>query len=185
MSGPLDILDHAAPRLGAGTKIGFDCTRKWTGEEVRGIPLSPELTAPASSEDAQTHLARLESLDGVLEARLCADAPGWLLVRVDRGLNEPDKAGLGWKILDQILQLEPSEDGCGALPFVLVLGRDVDLSDPVAPFFHWLANSDPGRDIQFNSSGLRVGFACAPKTEDEKRNGEPVRPWPPVVSPLR
>jgi len=41
VNGPLDILDHAAPRLGAGTKIGFDCTRKWPGEEVKGIQLTP------------------------------------------------------------------------------------------------------------------------------------------------
>ena len=36
VNGPLDILDHAAPRLGAGHKIGFDATRKWPGEEVGG-----------------------------------------------------------------------------------------------------------------------------------------------------
>lgn len=36
VNGPLDILDHAAPRLGAGSKIGFDATRKIAGEEVGG-----------------------------------------------------------------------------------------------------------------------------------------------------
>ena len=39
VNGPLDILDHAAPRLGAGHKIGFDATRKITGEEVNGHPV--------------------------------------------------------------------------------------------------------------------------------------------------
>ncbi len=39
VNGPLDILDHAAPRLGAGSKIGFDATRKWKGEEVNGQPV--------------------------------------------------------------------------------------------------------------------------------------------------
>lgn len=34
--GPLDILDHAAPRLGAGQKLGVDATRKIAGEEVNG-----------------------------------------------------------------------------------------------------------------------------------------------------
>lgn len=34
--GPLDILDHAAPRLGSGQKMGIDATRKWKGEEVGG-----------------------------------------------------------------------------------------------------------------------------------------------------
>ncbi|MEX0777449.1 MAG: UbiD family decarboxylase domain-containing protein [Phycisphaeraceae bacterium] len=39
VNGPLDILDHAAPRLGAGHKIGFDATRKVPGEEVNGHPV--------------------------------------------------------------------------------------------------------------------------------------------------
>jgi 4-hydroxy-3-polyprenylbenzoate decarboxylase len=45
VNGPLDILDHAAPRLGAGHKIGFDATRKIKGEEVNGHPVRdwPEL----------------------------------------------------------------------------------------------------------------------------------------------
>ena len=45
VNGPLDILDHAAPRLGAGHKIGFDATRKAPGEEVNGQPVRdwPEL----------------------------------------------------------------------------------------------------------------------------------------------
>lgn len=37
--GPLDILDHAAARLGSGGKIGFDATRKIPGEEVNGNPV--------------------------------------------------------------------------------------------------------------------------------------------------
>jgi 4-hydroxy-3-polyprenylbenzoate decarboxylase len=36
VNGPLDILDHASPRLGAGHKLGIDATRKIKGEEVNG-----------------------------------------------------------------------------------------------------------------------------------------------------
>lgn len=45
VNGPLDILDHSAPRLGAGHKMGFDATRKIPGEEVAGQPVRawPEL----------------------------------------------------------------------------------------------------------------------------------------------
>jgi 4-hydroxy-3-polyprenylbenzoate decarboxylase len=39
VNGPLDILDHAAPRLGAGHKMGIDATRKIRGEEVGGNPV--------------------------------------------------------------------------------------------------------------------------------------------------
>jgi len=41
VNGPLDILDHAAPRLGAGHKIGFDATAKIPGEECGGHPVRP------------------------------------------------------------------------------------------------------------------------------------------------
>ncbi len=30
--GPVDILDHASPHLGVGSKIAFDATRKIAGE---------------------------------------------------------------------------------------------------------------------------------------------------------
>ena len=39
VAGPLDILDHAAPRLGAGHKMGFDATAKVPGEEAGGHPV--------------------------------------------------------------------------------------------------------------------------------------------------
>jgi 4-hydroxy-3-polyprenylbenzoate decarboxylase len=32
VEGPVDVLDHAAPFLGYGSKIGIDATRKWPGE---------------------------------------------------------------------------------------------------------------------------------------------------------
>jgi 4-hydroxy-3-polyprenylbenzoate decarboxylase len=39
VSGPLDILAPAAPRLGAGHKLGIDATRKIKGEEAHGHPV--------------------------------------------------------------------------------------------------------------------------------------------------
>jgi len=45
--GPVDILDHAAPATGAGSKIGFDATVKIAGEgEVRRWPVEIEMDAP-------------------------------------------------------------------------------------------------------------------------------------------
>ncbi len=39
VDGPVDVLDHAAPRLGYGSKVGIDATRKWRGEGFeRGWP---------------------------------------------------------------------------------------------------------------------------------------------------
>ena len=34
VDGPLDILDHSAPYLAAGSKMGIDATRKIAGEGV-------------------------------------------------------------------------------------------------------------------------------------------------------
>lgn len=40
--GPVDILDHAAPELGVGSKVGFDATRKWPAEgRGRGVRRYP------------------------------------------------------------------------------------------------------------------------------------------------
>ena len=39
VAGPVDILDHAAPHMGAGHKIGFDATRKIPGEQTGGHPV--------------------------------------------------------------------------------------------------------------------------------------------------
>ena len=62
VAGPLDILDHSAPRLGAGHKIGFDATAKIKGEEVGGhavrdwpalIEMSPDIQALVSDRWAE------------------------------------------------------------------------------------------------------------------------------------
>ncbi len=46
LDGPLDILDHAAPFMGAGSKIGFDATQKIPGEgAVRYWPDELEMSA--------------------------------------------------------------------------------------------------------------------------------------------
>jgi 4-hydroxy-3-polyprenylbenzoate decarboxylase len=47
VNGPVDILDHASPELGAGSKIGFDATVKLPAEgRVRPWPLEIEMDQP-------------------------------------------------------------------------------------------------------------------------------------------
>jgi 4-hydroxy-3-polyprenylbenzoate decarboxylase len=171
--GPLDILDHAAPRFGAGGKIGFDCTRKMPGDAVDERPFD-EGVGPLAADGPWVDALRAAT--GALEARLAR--PGWLLLRADQGHADPDHAGED----DRVLQAALEQPAPGAVPFIVVLGRDVDLADPVAPFFHWLANMDPTRDLRRSADGQRVGFACAPKTAADARHGQPVRAWPPVLT---
>jgi 4-hydroxy-3-polyprenylbenzoate decarboxylase len=46
VDGPLDILDHAAPFEGAGSKMGIDATKKWPGEgQVREWPAEIDMDA--------------------------------------------------------------------------------------------------------------------------------------------
>jgi 4-hydroxy-3-polyprenylbenzoate decarboxylase len=56
--GPLDILDHAAPYLGAGTKMGFDATRKIPGEQVHGLPIRDFPTRLAMSPQIVAQVER-------------------------------------------------------------------------------------------------------------------------------
>ncbi len=186
--GPLDILDHAAPHLAAGSKIGFDCTRRWDNEDAGRGPLPPpEARTRALAAGEASELVRTKALEteGIIEVQLPEACPGWMLVRVDRGFHEPGGVGLGRRVAEalarELVQLGPSV----APPFTVVVGRDVDLNDPSMVLFHWLANSDPGRDLvrSHSESPTTVAvFDATPKTEEDSRAcPEPVRAWPPVL----
>ncbi len=177
VNGALDILDHAAPRLGAGMKIGLDCTRKVPGEEVRGVPVGgamDEWTADRGEARGEL-LGRARTIEGVLDVALNDDAPGWVFVRVDRGHGEADRAGLGRRVGESLLEIPFAP----AARFCAVLGRDVDVFDTKLAMFHWLANFDAGRDAIWADE--RVVFDCTPKTGQDGANGQAVRAWPPVL----
>jgi 4-hydroxy-3-polyprenylbenzoate decarboxylase len=177
VNGALDILDHAAPRLGAGIKLGFDATAKILGEETDGHPL--EAPYPIPSDALRTEAVTFaRSIPGVLDASAPAQTPGWLFIQADKDHNEPDKAKRGATILEAFFK-EPSTHR-----FIVVLGRSVDIHDPNQALFHWAANSDTSRDAQWDQSCNcdRVGFDATPKTPGDARHNQPVRPWPPVLT---
>jgi 4-hydroxy-3-polyprenylbenzoate decarboxylase len=149
--GPLDILDHAAPRLGAGTKLGIDATRKIPGEEVHSIPLAPPAPpTPRSRGD--------EFLPEFGNGRLA-------FVRVEKR-----QAGDGARAI------EAAWEATGA-DLVIAVDARVNLGDPDEVFFHWCANCDPGRDL--HARGTRIGFDATAKMKGDERNGAPVRDFPP------
>ncbi len=183
VNGPLDILDHAAPRLGAGTKIGLDCTPKRPGEDIRGIPINRDPPAPLSPTHRDAFVAAVRAIPGVLDASSPDSCGSWLFVRADKAHGDTGKPGLGRRILADILALD--------LPgprFAIVLGRDVNIHDPDKALFHWVANSDAGRDMLNRTmpangpSGGRLGFDATPKHPGDEACGEPVRAWPPVLA---
>jgi 3-polyprenyl-4-hydroxybenzoate decarboxylase len=161
--GPLDILDHAAPVLGAGTKLGFDCTRRWPAEAALGGPDS----APATAVTPEL-LSTVKGLPGVVAAAEGWEGSGWLLVAAEKS-----RAGQGREMIEQ-LTLVP-----GLPRFVVIVGSEVDVTDPEEALFHWLAHSDAGRDAQVRAG---VWFVDAtPKLSGDEAHGFGVRDWPPIL----
>jgi len=170
--GAVDILDHAAARFGTSMKLGFDATRKVNGEDIDGAEIVQRYDDP-SDADRVGAAAFAESIDGVLSAYVNADISGWLFVRVDRGYDESDQAGVASRVLKKLLY------GGGVMPFVVVVGRDVNIEDHHEVMFHWVANCDFARDGLW--AGGCVGFDATPKTEGDARDGHPVRAWPSIL----
>ncbi len=185
--GPLDILDHAAPFLGAGSKMGLDATRKWGGggdaEQHRVFgPQAAELCAagpidPVTGDAARAAEARVRALPGVLDASIPEALGGWwLLVRASK-----EGPGDGARVIKALGGL-PGESPPVALPrWIIIVGPDADLSNLDDALFHWVANLSPSRDRSLSVCGRRVAFDATPKLAGHERNGEPVRDWPPII----
>jgi len=171
VKGPLDILDHAAPGLGAGTKIGFDATRRWPEEEsaLGGSAGSAAVRPRAAASDAVVEVAL--GLPGVVGAALPEELGfGWLLASCE---------GEGGVVLEGLL--DGLASGGGPAPAIaIVVDRGVDVRDTDAVLFHWAANMDPGRDVH-KRLGI-LGFDATPKTPGSSRLGMPVRSWPPIIA---
>jgi len=197
VNGPLDILDHAAPHVGVGTKIGFDCTRKWPGEERRAMFFAPALVRTAAlphgpagltRELADSLLGHVRSLPGVHRASMPDRLGlGWLLISTPK--SEP-KAGD--RVAFLIAQLLSQWDGpCPSR--VIVLDAAVDVDNPDEALFHWLAHTDVGRDARGVGAEPVPGTAPAPgslaveiydatpKLPGDEALGLPVRDWPPLL----
>ena len=169
VNGPLDILDHASPRLGAGHKIGFDATTAWPGEEVQGVAAG--VPPRANMEELQPALENIMS-----GSNHRYHIPDWGLGRVILlGIEKSEEtSGVASSTIDAVLKLEADWTGC-----VVAVDGSVDLEDANMTLFHLAANMDPGRDIHWQEH--RLGLDGTSKLEHEDRNGQPVRKWPPPI----
>ena len=179
VNGALDILDHAAPRLGSGWKLGFDATRKIPGEDLDSEPIEECTVLPSDAENQKVR-AWAHSLDGVLDVAIPSELPGWVFIKVDRDVDEPERHGLGRAILDQFCK-ESSRH-----KFIVAFGREVDIHDHHRALFHWVANCDASRDARWDKSNGadRVCIDATPKTPEDAYQCQPVRAWPPVLPGL-
>ena len=172
-NGPLDILDHAAPRVGAGTKIGFDATNRFDGEQVNGFDLSK----PVLPDDEQIARATsaLEQLGGnVVDVDLPEAGLGRLaILAVNR---TGPRAGID--AIEQAMHAIDNDNP--AAQFIIAIPGDADPSDLEFSLFHWISGCDPGRDLV--QHGARIGFDATTKIPGEDdRKGMPVRDYPPIL----
>lgn len=187
--GPIDILDHAAPFLGAGPKCGYDATRKTGAEAHRAWASMPSLSHPAGAdppacgpdpippalgEAASAIEARVRAITGVLDARIPDELGGrWLLIRLDkRASGDGERAIKALGALNEDDRLPP---------WAIVLGPEADLANFDDALFHWCANYCPQRDRYLSVCGRRVAFDATPKLPGDERDGLPVRDWPPLI----
>jgi len=164
--GPLDILDHAAPWLGAGGKMGFDCTPKWAGEEPHQHAKPTVRRAFAGHSDIAGCVAKI---DGVVSAAMPESLGGWLFVSTDKRGQE-DVTALAERVLDAA---DTTEHGPPA--YIVILRKNVDVADEALAMFHWVANADMLRDAHV--SGRTMWFDATPK-EPSGYGGIPARQWP-------
>lgn len=203
VDGPLDILDHAAPYLGAGGKIGFDTTTKRDGEQCGG-PWSDvgAREVPADRQHGERVCAGAAKLPGVAGVSAPRSLGGsWMFVRLVNG-TRAEVDGVGMAIAEAVETQRSTEgrragsedEGSGAgwgggVKYVVLLGPEVDESNIDAALFHWCANFDPARDVVAPRDvrpGIRPAapiliFDATPKREGESRNGRPCRAWPPII----
>jgi 4-hydroxy-3-polyprenylbenzoate decarboxylase len=179
--GPLDILDHAAPAVGVGTKMGFDCTRKQIEELDTDETLDDRhAAAEVIASDAREILHRVRSVPGILHAALPESCGhGWLFASIRKM-----KAGDGTRAVAAVLEaIHGIRTGAA---YVVILDGTVDVSNVDQAMFHWCSNCDVGRDTQEakDSTGrvIRLGFDATAKIPGDERNGKSVRPWPPILS---
>ncbi len=160
--GPLDILDHAAPALGVGTKLGLDATTSFPGESAHHHNTQ-------HNDPAET-LSALRTEQGVRDAAALDDrTPGIVFVAADA-----DNADLPESLVRRLNNITNSP-----ARFVILLGAEVNIRHPDEALFHWLANCDPGRDQRVFNTGLL--FDARPKKPGEYAHNQPVRDWPPVL----
>lgn len=182
VNGPLDILDHAAPHLGAGHKIGFDATRTIQGEDMNGIFFD----APLRRET-----------DGTPRRNACEDIIGGPIVacaapEFGRGrclflAVAKECAGDGLRAIEMCHE----KLGGSVVDFIIAVNGSVDVTDWRITLFHMCANIDPGRDlIALGAEGAaggdprfapRIAFDATSKLPGDERLGHGVRDYPPPI----
>ena len=173
VKGPLDILDQAAPELGAGTKIGFDATHKLEGDRID----ARSLEEPAIDSDTAHPRAR-ERLAAAGGPPLAT--PMWGARRLTViGLPE----GSTFELVERTVQetWERLGTDSSAADLVIVVDDEVSLEDFDAVLFELAACVDPGRDrlVDHSTEGRRIAFDATTKSSGRHASGVGIREYAP------
>jgi 4-hydroxy-3-polyprenylbenzoate decarboxylase len=171
VEGPLDILDHAAARLGAGRKLGIDATRKIPGEDVRGVPVDGPPAGPASAGGVADALASLVGTGGVTGVAV----PGFGRGRCVFVGVQKTKAGQGLDAIEHVWSAAAAPVG----DMVIAVDGNVDLQDWQRVLFLMCVHTDFERDLAWRDH--RLGLDATSKLAGDARHGRPVRAYPPPI----
>jgi 4-hydroxy-3-polyprenylbenzoate decarboxylase len=184
VNGPLDILDHAAPVVGAGMKFGFDCTRRMPGEERHGRIFDAPVTSEPfrrlpTSEESASIVEICRRAPGVLDASNPGScAHGWLFLRIDK--HSP---GQGLASAESAVRAIAAA-GLPVPPRVIAVDAQANVGSLDESMFHWLAHTDVSRDSSAlqTPGGLVEVYDATAKVAGDDRHGVPVRAWPPMLA---
>ena len=173
--GPLDILDQAAPELGAGCKIGFDATRKISGDGIDGSSIDP----PNLDNDA-THVAARERLKALGNVHIAS--PDWGARRLVVIGMPPMSAPEAVRQQVQAVWAVVGPDSSTA-DLILVVDEEIPLEDFDRVLFTWGACADPGRDWIGDDAtdGRRIAFDATSKAPRTRSEGTPIRKYAPYL----
>jgi len=169
VNGPLDILDHAAPGLGAGHKLGFDATRKVRGESVNGIAWNAPVTpADRDRRASGAHVLEFSNNRGAFIS-----------------VHKKEAGGDGRRAIETFAR----ETEGSSIDLIIAVDSSVDTNNWQDVFFHLCANVDPGRDLIAlcdDSRGdrrlaSRIAFDATHKLPGDERLGCAVRDYPPIL----
>jgi 4-hydroxy-3-polyprenylbenzoate decarboxylase len=163
--GPLDVLDHAAAKLGFGGKMGIDATRKTGGEET--------LFSVKSEPVKENIEARLKEFSGINRVNSSFLVEGLLLISI----KKEDKASLnalaGKIFLDHKFE---------TIKVLFIVDEEVDVND--LTMLTWISanNIDPWRDCMIiEGKEDSWGHLVIDGTRKQRGLDDFDREWPNVI----
>jgi 4-hydroxy-3-polyprenylbenzoate decarboxylase len=171
VEGPLDILDHAAARLGAGRKLGIDATKKIPGEDVRGVAVDGGPPAGSAAQAAAGLAGRLTAAGGMAGVAV----PGFGRGRCVFVGVEKTRAGQGLEAIERVWDAADAPVG----DVVIAVDGGVDLEDWQRVLFLMCVHTDFERDLERRDH--RLGIDATSKLPGDARHGRPVRDYPPLI----